>query len=80
MELKPTKSWRISIVKGQVTGEQFYNNEKLISTILEKPIKSLCQWYSADLKDTMQLEQLHQDTIKGLKPINSVAFVNDNSD
>lgn len=39
MELKPTKSRRISIVKGQLTGEQFYINDKLISTILERSVQ-----------------------------------------
>lgn len=42
--------------------------------VLEKPIKSLGRWYSAELKDSEQVEQLRQDTISGLKQINNTAL------
>ncbi|TWW63624.1 hypothetical protein D4764_03G0006320 [Takifugu flavidus] len=66
MEIKPSKSGSISIVKGQLAYERFHINNKLVPTILEKHIKSLGRWYSAELKDSKQVEQLKQDTISGL--------------
>ena len=74
MEIKPSKSRSISIVKGQLTNERFHVNNEPIPTVLEKPVKSLGRWYSAELKDSKQLEQLKQDTINGLKQINSTAL------
>lgn len=74
MEIKPSKSRSISIVKGQIVNERFYINYSPITTILEKPIKSLGRWYNSDLKDAEQVEQLRQDTISGLKQINSTAL------
>ncbi|KAL1277462.1 hypothetical protein QQF64_024135 [Cirrhinus molitorella] len=71
MEIKPNKSRSISIVKGQLTNERFQINNEPIPTVLEKPIKSLGRWYSAELKDSKQVEQLRQDTISGLKKINN---------
>ncbi len=74
MEIKPSKSRSISIVKGQIVNERFLINGEPIPTILEKPIKSLGRWYNTDLKDAEQVEQLKQDTISGLKQINSTAL------
>ncbi len=74
MEIKPSKSRSISIIKGQIVNERFYINDEPIPTILEKPIKSLGRWYNTDLKDAKQVEQLKQDTISGLKQINSTAL------
>ncbi len=74
MEIKPSKSRSISIIKGQIVNERFYINDEPIATILEKPIKSLGRWYNTDLKDAGQVEQLKQDTISGLKQINSTAL------
>lgn len=74
MEIKPSKSHSISIVKGQLVTERFHINGEPIPTILEKPIKSSGRWYSANLKDAEQVEQLRQDTIYGLKQINSTAL------
>ncbi len=74
MEIEPSKSRSISIIKGQIVNERFYINGEPIPTILEKPIKSLGRWYNTDLKDTKQVEQLKQDTISGLKQINSNAL------
>ncbi|KAL1263729.1 hypothetical protein QQF64_006468 [Cirrhinus molitorella] len=71
MEIKPNKSRSISIVKGQLTNERFQINNEPIPTVLEKPIKSLGRWYSAELKDSKQVEQLRQDTISGLNKINN---------
>ena len=74
MEIKPSKSRSISIVKGQLANERFHINNEPIPTVLEKPIKSLGRWYSAELKDSKQVEQLRQDTISGLKQINNTAL------
>ncbi|CAJ1074008.1 hypothetical protein D4764_02G0002730, partial [Xyrichtys novacula] len=74
MEIKPSKSRSISIVKGQLSNERFHVNNEPIPTVLEKPVKSLGRWYSAELKDSKQLEQLKLDTIHGLKQINSTAL------
>ncbi|KAL1273018.1 hypothetical protein QQF64_028880 [Cirrhinus molitorella] len=71
MEIKPNKSRSISIVKGQLTNERFQINNEPIPTVLEKPIKSLGRWYSAELKDSKQVEQLRHDTISGLKKISN---------
>ncbi|XP_039679282.1 uncharacterized protein LOC120573558 [Perca fluviatilis] len=74
MEIKPSKSCSISIVKGQSANERFHINDKPIPTTLEKPIKSLDRLYNPDLKDSEQVEQLKQDTISGLKQINSTVL------
>ncbi|KAF0045901.1 hypothetical protein F2P81_002430 [Scophthalmus maximus] len=74
MEIKPSKSRSISIVKGQIVNERFHINNELIQTILENPIKSLGRWYKPDLKDSEQVEQLKHDAISGLKQINSTAL------
>ncbi|RXN25999.1 hypothetical protein ROHU_005724 [Labeo rohita] len=74
MQFKPSKSRSISIVKGQLTGEQFYISEEPIPTVFEKPIKSLGRWYSADLKDTQQIEQLRRDLANGLKQMNNTGL------
>ncbi len=50
MEIKPSKSRSISIIKGQIVNERFYISDEPIPTILEKPIKSLGRWYNTDLK------------------------------
>ncbi|KAK0139173.1 Retrovirus-related Pol polyprotein from type-2 retrotransposable element R2DM [Merluccius polli] len=55
MEFKPSKSRSISIVKGQLANERFHVNNEPIPTVLEKPIKSLGRWYSAELKDSKQI-------------------------
>ncbi|KAK7912981.1 hypothetical protein WMY93_013192 [Mugilogobius chulae] len=74
MKIKPSKSRSISIVKGQLVSETFFVSEEPIPTILEKPIKSLGRWYNATLNDTEQIEQIRQDTIRGLKQINNTAL------
>ncbi|KAL3991385.1 ubiquilin-like protein [Sarotherodon galilaeus] len=52
MEFKPSKSHSISIIKGKLTAKQFYISGEQISTVLEKPIKSLGRWQNLanDLK------------------------------
>ncbi|KAG7512031.1 hypothetical protein JOB18_017533 [Solea senegalensis] len=42
IEVKPSTSRRISIVKVEVKSEQFHFGEPPIPTVLEKPIKRLC--------------------------------------
>lgn len=74
MEIKLNKSHSISIVKGQITKEMFCINNEPILTILEKPIKRLGHWYTADLTDSEQVKQIRQDTISGLKKINNTAL------
>ena len=74
MAIKPSKSRSISIVKGQLVNERFHISNEPIPTVLEKPIKSLGRWYSAELKDSEQVEQIRQETIGGLKQINSTAL------
>ncbi|CAJ1053434.1 hypothetical protein D4764_02G0002730 [Xyrichtys novacula] len=74
MEIKPSKFRSISIVQGKLTNEKVHVNNEPIPTVLEKPIKSLGCWYSADLKDSKQVEQIRQDTISGLKQINNTAL------
>ncbi|XP_025760230.1 uncharacterized protein LOC112844845 [Oreochromis niloticus] len=74
MEFKPSKSCSISIIRGKLTAEQFYISREPIPTVLEKPIKSLGQWYNADLNDTWQLEQLRQNLADDLQRINNTAL------
>lgn len=74
MEFKPIKSRSLSIVKGKIANERFHVNNEPIPTVLEKPIKSLSRWYSADLKDMKWVEQLRLDTISGLKLINNTTL------
>ncbi|KAK0148024.1 hypothetical protein N1851_012273 [Merluccius polli] len=59
---------------GQLTNLRFHIHDEPIPTILEKPIKSLGRWYYPGLKDAEQVEQLRQDTISGLKQINTTAL------
>ena len=74
MEIKSSKSRSVSIIKGQLTNKRFHINNEPIPTVLEKPIKSLGRWYSAELRDSKQVEQLKQDTMSGLKQINNTAL------
>ncbi|KAL7877269.1 hypothetical protein SRHO_G00039140 [Serrasalmus rhombeus] len=74
MKIKPCKSRRISVVKGQITNDIFTINDEPIPPILQRPIKSLGRWYNASLNDTEQIEQLRQDTISGLKQINNTGL------
>ncbi|KAK0153815.1 hypothetical protein N1851_004106 [Merluccius polli] len=69
MKFKPSKSRSLSVVKGKLSDQRFYIGEEPIPTVAEKPIKSLGRWYDATLKDTVQVEQLRQDTISGLQSI-----------
>lgn len=71
MEIKPSKSRSISIVNSD---EKFNINGEAIPTLQEKPIQSLGRWYNAELKDTQQVEELRQNTINGLKQIDSIAL------
>ncbi len=70
MEIKPSKSRSISIVKGKLSEHRFYVGEEPIPTVAEKPVKSLGRWYHAILKDSEQVDQLRQDTMCGLEIIN----------
>ncbi len=70
MEIKPSKSRSISIVKGKLSEHRFYVGEEPIPTVAEKPVKSLGRWYHATLKDSEQVDQLRQDTMCGLESIN----------
>ncbi len=70
MEIKPSKSRSISIVKGKLSEHRFYVGEEPIPTVAEKPVKSLGRWYHATLKDSEQVDQLGQDTMSGLESIN----------
>lgn len=74
MEIKPSKSHSISIVKGRFVNKRFCINNGPIPMILEKPIKSIGCWYSADLKNSKQVEKLRQDKISSLKQINNPAL------
>ncbi|XP_057201490.1 serine/threonine-protein kinase pim-1-like [Triplophysa rosa] len=58
MEVKPSKSRSISIVKGRLTNDRFCIKAEPIPTVREKPIKNLGRWYTADLKDAEPVEQL----------------------
>ena len=69
MEIKPSKSRSISIIKGKLSEHRFYVDKEAIPTVSEKPVKSLGRWYHATLKDTEQVNQLTQDTICGLESI-----------
>ena len=69
MKFKPSKSRSLSVVKGKLSDQRFYIGEEPIPMVAEKPIKSLGRWYDATLKDTVQVEQLRQDTISGLQCI-----------
>ncbi len=70
MEIKPSKSRSISIVKGKLSEHRFYVGEEPIPTVAEKPVKSLGRWYHATLKDSEQVDQLGQYTMSGLESIN----------
>lgn len=69
MEIKPSKSHSISIVKGKLTNDRLYINKDLIPTVLEQPIKSLRHCYDANLKDSQQVQQKRMDKITGLRHI-----------
>lgn len=66
MNVKPSKSRSISVVKGKLVGRCFYIVGESILMVAEKPIKSLGRWYDASLKDTAQVAQIREDTINSL--------------
>lgn len=70
MSVKPSKSRSISVVKGKLTEYRFFIGGEPIPTVAEKPIKSLGRWYDASLRDTAQVEQIREDTIRNLMTIN----------
>lgn len=74
MEIKPSKSHSISIVKGKLTNDRFYINKDPIPTVLEQPIKGLRRCYDANLKDSQQVQQMRMDTITGLRHIDKSAL------
>lgn len=74
MEIKPSKSHSISIVKGKLTNDRFYINKDPIPTVLEQPIKGLRCCYDANLKDSQQVQQMRMDTITGLRHIDKSAL------
>ncbi|KAK7886737.1 hypothetical protein WMY93_026358 [Mugilogobius chulae] len=69
MEIKPSKSRSVSIVKGKLDQCRFYIGEDPIPTVTERPVKSLGRWYDASLKDSVQIDQIKEDTNNGLKTI-----------
>lgn len=71
LKIKPNKSQSISSIEGQLTNERFNISDEQIPTILEKPIKSLGQWYNPNLNDAEQVEQLMQDTVRQLEQFNN---------
>ncbi len=50
MEIKPSKSRSISIIKGKLSEHRFYVGEEPIPTVAEKPVKSLGRWYHVTLR------------------------------
>ena len=69
MKFKPSKSRSISIIKGKVVDQRFCIGETPIPMVSEQPVKSLGRWYNANLKDADQVDQLREQTIKGLVTI-----------
>lgn len=69
MKLKPSKSRSISIIKGKLSDHRFHIDEEPISTVSEKPVKSLGRWYDASLKDKERVEQLRKEVASGLENI-----------
>lgn len=67
MKIKPSKSKGLSSIKGKLTDQFFFFGNEIISTVMERPVKSLSWWYNTSLKDTEQGEQLKKDGIIGLQ-------------
>lgn len=57
-------------VKGKRSEQWFYVSKEPIPTVAEKPVNSRGRWYHANLKDTEQVDQLRQDTMRCLESIN----------
>jgi len=74
MQLKPSKSRSISIVKGKVVDKAFFINGEATPTVSEKPVKGLGRWYNGDLKETVRVGEVRQQAVEGLKSINSCAL------
>lgn len=58
IKIKPNKSRSIiSIITGKLSDQRFHISDEPISTVTEKPVKSLGRWYDATHKDTDQVDQ-----------------------
>ncbi len=55
INIKPTKSRGINIVKGKLPEQRFHIGKEPIPTVSEKPMKGLDHWYDASLKDKGQV-------------------------
>lgn len=69
MKIKSSKSRSISIIKGRLSDSCFFIGEERITTVMEKPVKSLSRWYDAIFKDVDHVDQVRWDTLsKSLDP------------
>lgn len=74
MEIKPSKSYSISTVKGRLT-ERFFIIRKITPTILQKPINSLDHWYITSKPQTRwNNSNCRLDAISDLKKIDNTAL------
>lgn len=66
MEIKLSKCWNISVIKGQVTDQKFNLDGTPVPTVLEEPVNGL---------DTGQCEQLRMEIITYISCINKTLLL-----
>ena len=49
--------------------ESFYTDSEVISSIVEKPVKSLGRWYNCTLSDRGEVEELREFIVKTINTI-----------
>ena len=75
MKFKPKKSRSLSIRKGKVDKDVYFNvGGQRIPTVSEEPVKSLGRWYDDTLKDTAQVKKTLVDAEEGLLKIDRCAL------
>lgn len=63
INIKPSKSRNILVIKGQLAKQHFYIGEEPIPKMTEKSVQKLGHCYNVTLMNFDQVDQLRQDTI-----------------
>ena len=54
--------------------ESFYIDGEVISSFVEKPVKSLARWYTSTLSDRGQVAELREFIVKDIIAIDKIAW------
>ena len=74
MKVKPKKSRSLSLVGGSVRKIHFKIGDDKITTVWEKPVKSLGRLYSIPLTDGHRGPEVQKEALKGLKSIDKTCL------